>query len=92
MPIFAAKTEGATRLVLGESPDRENSARCFHALCPDAQDPPATTVPLYEFTAPDGKTRVYSTETTPPEPGYRRAEAAFCRVWRNPTRLNLPRE
>ncbi|WP_406699340.1 hypothetical protein V5E97_10755 [Singulisphaera sp. Ch08] len=92
VPVFATKTEGIAKLVLGADPDNEKASPCFHALPADAKQPPATTVPLFEFTSPDGKTRVYSTATTWPDPGYRRAEAPFCRVWRNPTRLNLPRE
>ncbi|AGA28856.1 hypothetical protein [Singulisphaera acidiphila] len=87
VPVFARKTEGTTKLVLDANPDEADSSPMFHALPADAQNPPATTAPLYEFTSPDGKSRGYSTETTWPEPGYHRTEAAFCRVWRNPTRL-----
>jgi hypothetical protein len=92
VPVFATKSEGSTKLVLGEGPETEGISPLFHVLAAAAQDPPATTVPLYEFTGPDSKTRVYSTETSWPDPGYRRTEAAVCRVWRNPTRLRLPRE
>ncbi|SIN72933.1 hypothetical protein SAMN05444166_0484 [Singulisphaera sp. GP187] len=92
VPVFATTTEGTLKLTLRASPDQAVSSPSFHALPADAEDPPATTVPLYEFTSSDGKSRVYSTETTRPEPGYRRTEAAFCRVWRNPSRFNPPWE
>ncbi len=54
-------------------------ATAFYALPPDAPNPPATTVPLYEITSPAGE-RTYT--VTPPLPGV--AAKALCRVWRNP--------
>ena len=62
----------------------------FHAFPADGKDHPAATVPLYEFRGPAGKPRVYSTDPTWSEPGYQRGEQPVCRVWPNPTRLELP--
>lgn len=55
----------------------------FHALPPDAKDPPPTAVALFEVVGPGG-TRDYATADAPLEPGARRAERPLCLVWRNP--------
>jgi hypothetical protein len=88
VPVFAS----GTILVAGKRPASEGAAPLFHALPADAQEPPATTVPLHEFVGPDGKSRAYSTDESWPEPGYRRAERPVCRVWANPLRVDLSRE
>lgn len=64
----------------------------FHGLPADANEPPATTVPLYEFVHKDGQRRAYSVEATWSRPGYERAKQPVCLVWRNPVQVVLPRE
>jgi hypothetical protein len=66
----------------------------FHALPADAEDPPATTVPLYAVQRADGTVMGYTTGDGP-EPaaeGIRRSERPVCRVWHSPLRIALPRE
>jgi hypothetical protein len=52
----------------------------FHALPPDLNEPPSTTVPLYEVSRNGSKT--YSTTGDGGKP--------VARVWRNPMRMVLP--
>src|SRR5262249_56206818 len=81
--------EGEKRLQAGDSA-REDRAALFHGLPADTKEPPATTVPLYEFLSPDRKQPAYSTERSWSEPGFRRAKRPLCLVWRNPMRLVVP--
>jgi hypothetical protein len=60
----------------------------FYALPADVEAPPATTVPLYEFVAEDGRQRVYATGPKRPPAGYRRNDTPVCRVWRNPMSMD----
>lgn len=64
----------------------------FHALPAQPKDPPATSVPLYEFVAADGSRRAYTTDPTWSQPGFERRAEPLCRVWRSPLRVPLPRE
>jgi hypothetical protein len=59
----------------------------FYALPPGPQAPPATTLPLWEYTRDDG-TRTWSVQES--LPGHRRAPSPLCRVWKSPTRLTYP--
>ncbi|HON66363.1 MAG TPA: hypothetical protein PLS23_07685 [Phycisphaerae bacterium] len=61
----------------------------FYALPADAKEPPATTVPLYEYTHSDGR-KVWTTEEAWPGEGFTRAAKPVCRVWKSPTRLAYP--
>ena len=86
VPVFEATGDGAG-LRVGEPPNREpgaTSGPVFHALPADLPEPPATAVPLYEFTEEAGGKRAYSTAEAPPGPGFVRAEKPLCLVWRNP--------
>lgn len=58
----------------------------FYALPADAEYPPATTAPLYEFVSNDGPQRVYTTDETWSSAGFQRSEKPLCRVWKNPCR------
>ena len=58
----------------------------FHALPADAEYPPATTTPLYEFVSNDGPQRVYTTDESWTSAGFQRSEKPLCRVWKNPSR------
>lgn len=94
VPIFERRGEsGDIRLSAGQAAQASNPGKVeplFHALPADLKDPPAVTVPLYEYTSEDGKQHAYSTEKSAPKPGMRAAEKALCYVWSNPFRVKLP--
>ncbi|HEU4753356.1 MAG TPA: hypothetical protein VFU47_09635, partial [Armatimonadota bacterium] len=54
----------------------------FHALPAAASAPPATTVPLYEWTGTEDGSRRYAPADEAPGPSFRRAEEPLCRVWK----------
>jgi hypothetical protein len=62
----------------------------FHALPAEVADPPATTVPLFEFVPEKQGDRAYTTDASWSREGYRRSEKPVCRVWRNPMAVGLP--
>jgi hypothetical protein len=95
VPVYEATKGPAPALEAG---DRSRPAGAgepvFYALPADADDPPATTVPLYTVKRADG-TVIGTTTGDDPEPaaeGIRRSERPVCRVWRSPLRIALPRE
>jgi hypothetical protein len=88
VPVSAGDNGG---LHIGDFKDRKTTP-LFHAVPADGKQPPATTVPLYEFVHKDGRKRVYSTDGDWSNSGYKRSEKPICRVWRNPLRIVLPRE
>jgi hypothetical protein len=53
----------------------------FHILPADLKDPPATTVPLFEFVHANGKQRAYSTDADWSKAGFKRSEKPVGRVW-----------
>lgn len=83
-PIY--NESGALRVgpTLKSLPTTE-SEPLFYAFPADGDKLPATTIPLYEFTHQDGKTRIYSANSTFSREGFRRAEKPLCRVWKNPS-------
>ena len=96
VPVFLTRTaDGRSVLDVGKpSHPSELGEPLFHALPAGAEDPPATTVPLYAIQRPDGTIAAYTTEDDPEyqSPAARPAERPLCRVWRNPVRVALPRE
>jgi len=72
--------------------DAGEAAPLFHVLPANSKRPPATTVPLYEFVHEDGQQFAYSTESDWSSRGYKRSAKPICLVWRNPLRLDLPRD
>ncbi|HWE38595.1 MAG TPA: hypothetical protein VG406_18635 [Isosphaeraceae bacterium] len=74
------------RLVVGKVPN--GRAPLFHALPADVAKPPETTTLLYEFIR--GDEHVYSTAES--LAGHRRADRPFCRVWRSPTAVVIPKD
>jgi hypothetical protein len=62
----------------------ERSSFQFFAWAADAENPPAATVPLYEYTGKSADRRAYSTDRELALPGFQRREKPVCRVWRNP--------
>jgi hypothetical protein len=82
VPVFAAPAGG----LAADAGGAAGAAPVFHALPAGAKDPPATAAPLYEFAGPDGA-RAHSTDPAWSRPGWRRADAPVCLVWRNPVPL-----
>jgi hypothetical protein len=91
VPVYETAVPGREwALRVGKAPDAAKSSPLFHALPADAAKPPATAVPLFEFSHKDGKARAYSTDAAWSRPGYRRAERPLCLVWRNPMTVAVP--
>ena len=83
LPVYAAKTgKGCWMLEVGSTLS-ETEARdpLFYAIPADAENPPATTVPPYEFMHEDNMKRVYSTNSEFSLPGYLRPGRVICRVY-----------
>lgn len=86
--VFAENTpDGRTVLKVGAATiagsDRK-AAPLFYGLPMELENPPATTVPLYEFVHKDGQTKRYAAGDWKAPSGYRRVDIPVCRVWRNP--------
>jgi hypothetical protein len=65
----------------------------FYALPADAEDPPATTVPLREIRRPDGSVLGHSTGAEADAGAATgHSEQTICRVWKNPLGVALPRD
>ncbi len=82
----------ASRLVVANSGDDQRAQQgdiAFHALPADVKDPPATSVPLYEYQRKDRVGWVYSTESDWSDAAYQRSGTPLCRVWRSPPRADL---
>lgn len=91
VPVFASRA-GARRALRLEAPPEEPGAMpLFHAFPADAKDAPEATVPLFAYADEEGRVATYATSGTPSRPGLKRSGRPLCRVWRNPTRLALPR-
>lgn len=88
VPVFVAtRNDGGRPLVVGRAPGPD-AVPAFHAMPADAEAPPMTTAPLYEFLAEDGSGRRYATAGR--IEGYRRNDRPLCRVWRDPIAVDLP--
>jgi len=98
VPVYAGETEESGRAaphsrlqvgapgarILANSATGHQAEPVFYALPAETKEPPATTLPLYEFVQENGPKRAYSTAGPRALPGYRRAEQPLCLVWRNP--------
>jgi hypothetical protein len=73
------------QLVVGGAP---SSPPLFYAIPPEATPKPAKTIPLYEYTHPDGN-RAYSVQPNLALPGFVRGSALMY-VWENPIHVKLP--
>lgn len=82
VPVFALPS-GA--LQVGSPPAGREPV--FYALPADLPNPPATTVPLYEYVPVVGGAPVYACEPEGAPAGYERQAAPVCRVWRKPPGL-----
>ena len=67
-----------------KAPADAESEPLFYALPADIKDPPAATVPLYEYVHKDGVKRAYFPGGSASPSDFRRVEPAICLVWRNP--------
>lgn len=91
VPVYARRGEdGPPSLRVGGEAVGDKAV--FHALAADANDPPATTLPLYEFASEDGKRRAYSTDPAWTAPNFKGGGRLVCRVWRSPARMVVPDE
>jgi len=88
IPIYAGTTPGGGNMLTRErpktSPGEKPHAPLFHALPADLENPPATTIGLWEFVRADTARCTYLTDADRTVPGHRRAEKPLCRVWRSP--------
>lgn len=73
--------EGGLSLNPGAEADKRRVI-CY-VLPADSTLHPATTAPLYEYVADDGR-RHYSVDPAVDRAGFRRSEKPLCRVWKNP--------
>lgn len=90
VPVWATLDDGRPGLTLDPgSPSRRGPDPLFFALPADADDPPASTVPLHEFVHDDGR-RAYVTDPNWSSPGFRRTDHPLCRVWPDPWHGRLP--
>jgi hypothetical protein len=88
VPFFALERPGEGTVALYAQADgtlglAENDKPILFALPADAPNPPATSVPLYEYSAGGGK-RFYAVEGAPVPEGFQRAGRPLCRVWHSP--------
>ncbi len=74
------------RLVVGGVPA---TTPLFHALPADTSPAPAHTVPLYEYTAADGR-HAYGLADAAVPTGFSRAAKPLALVWASPIRVKLP--
>jgi hypothetical protein len=88
VPVCAERASAGDRFLAVGGPAKKTegkrTAPLFYALPAETKEPPATTVPLFEFVHDDGEPRAYSTDASFSRPGYRRSERPVCLVWRNP--------
>jgi hypothetical protein len=72
------------------APERDGTTPIFYAVAAAEENPPAGTVPLYEFRNGGGlKPRRYYSVVEEPRPGYQRSAGPLGRVWGNPSRLRM---
>jgi hypothetical protein len=92
--FFALDRPATSTVPVFETPADRTAAPLFHGLPADAEDPPATTVPLFALERPEGTIVGYATadDPAPITPSTRRSERPICRVWKNPLGVVLPRE
>lgn len=62
----------------------------FYALPPDVKDPPAASVPLFEYTRESDGSKFWSAAENASVAGCRKSDRPLCRVWQSPTRLRYP--
>lgn len=91
VPVFESRdAEGHSTLRAGSIVESDEGVPLFYALASDADDPPATTRPLYEFVHRESGRRLYATAQDAPAAGYQATGRIVCRVWENPLRVRFP--
>ena len=88
VPIHEVPTpEGGIRLSAGDPTSPEAAAKlrpAFHALPVDHNPNLPQVAALYEFADKDGRRWRYSTDSSPPVPGFKCSAEPLCYVWNNP--------
>jgi hypothetical protein len=88
--IYATRSGPSVRLSLEQSAPTD--VPLFHALPPDAPANPDLFTALYEFINEDSLDRFYEINPETMRPGFRRRDKPLCLVWKNPTRVVVPRD
>ncbi|MBC8874796.1 MAG: hypothetical protein H8E44_35700 [Planctomycetes bacterium] len=89
IPIVATETSnGGFELSIGKLPgaDGQPVQPVFHALSADVEEPPETSVLLYECIRQGDGQREYVTAEDPVSPEFKRSDKPLCRVWKNPAK------
>jgi len=89
IPVYGTQDDSSAWSLRAGAPGRPGEP-LFHALPADMDEPPETTVPLFEFTRENGAGHVYAAGDGAAVAGFRRADRPLCRVWRNPLRWAFP--
>ncbi|MHC4399883.1 MAG: hypothetical protein ACYTG0_09405 [Planctomycetota bacterium] len=87
IPVYQWLDDGGQRLGLDPPPEsslKEKPQPLFYGLPPDAEDPPAAAVPLYEYLRRDGTGRSYRLDESWSAAGYQRGKRPICLVWPDP--------
>jgi len=88
VPVYWSNAACLPRqLVVGGTP---TTAPVFYALPGNAANPPASTVPLYDYANASTGAHAYSTDPSLVLSGFTRATDPIARVWSDPIRVNLP--
>ena len=85
--VCESETAGGHPSLIVDDPPTNDSAKRrvrFHALAVNSKNPPASTVPLYEYIDASGDRRVYATDEALTLQGFVRQERPICRVWPTP--------
>lgn len=85
--VVAEKSNAGLELAAGEPVGADGGRRIrpvFYALKADVVEPPATSVPLYQYVRPSDGRRAYLAGEEPVPPGFERSDKPLCRVWKNP--------
>ena len=85
IPVYCAASKAdkdAFKLQVTAPPGNAAAKPVFHALPADLKDPPSTTALLYEWVLEAPGPLIYSINTKPPAPQYKRSEKPVCRVWK----------
>ncbi len=87
--VCASETAGGQPSLFVDDPHTSVTAKRrvrFHAVAVNAKNPPASTVPLYEYVEEASDRRAYAVEGSHEPQGFVRQEQPLCRVWPNPWR------
>ncbi len=80
-------TAKTTESAAGDIPGK---AVLFYALPPDVKEPPAASVPLFEYTRESDGSKFWAAGENGSVQGYRKSDRPLCRVWKSPSSLSYP--